>query len=76
MPDFSHLSSGKYLVSDLRDFEDDMEDLDETICALCGLSPAECPCYLHPPHDCGEEQCTCDVQCSCCELGFCSCEVS
>jgi hypothetical protein len=76
MKNMSHLSTGKYLISasELRDFTEDMEDLDETICALCGNPPDDCPCYVHPPHSCKEQECDCSLECSCCEVQICDCE--
>lgn len=70
MIDLSHLSNGKHVVSELRDFS---EDLDDTLCALCGKTPDKCPCYVHPPHSCLIDECDCGVECSCCELKVCDC---
>ena len=73
MNDLSHLKDKRYVTDTLRDFTEDMEDLDETICALCGLSPDMCPCYEHPPHSCEIEGCHCPILCSCCHVSICSC---
>jgi hypothetical protein len=73
MKDLTHLLFQKYVTDTLRDFTEDLEDLDETICALCGLSPDKCPCYKHPPHSCEDEECPCPILCSCCEVKICSC---
>lgn len=78
MYDLSHLSTDKYVVDKLRDFSEEL-DLDETICAICGLSPNECPCYVHPPHSCTYEDCDCacddpEITCSCCIVELCDCE--
>ena len=75
MEDFSHLRTNKFITDNPRDFTEDMEDLDETICALCGLSPDQCPCYVHPPHSCEESQCDCSLMCSCCQVEICDCTV-
>ena len=79
MNDLSHLSTDKYVVKELRDFSEDL-DLDETICALCGLTPDLCPCYIHPPHSCSYECCNCTCQetnliCSCCLISICDCDL-
>jgi hypothetical protein len=79
MNDLSHLSTDKYVVKELRDFTEDL-DLDETICALCGLTPDLCPCYIHPPHSCSHEGCNCACQeakliCSCCLISICDCDL-
>jgi len=75
MNNLEHLSTDKYiiLISELRDFSEDMEDLDDTLCAICGKSPDSCPCYVHPPHSCEVEECDCSVECSCCQVLICDC---
>lgn len=59
---------------ELRDFSQSLDDLDPTVCALCGKS-AECKCLVHPIHDCKETRCACGDGCPCCSIRLCSCEV-
>ena len=73
LPNLDHLTGDKYVINpdDLRDWS---EDMDETICAICGLS-SECECFEHPAHDCDDAECQCGPDCICCVFGDCSCGV-
>lgn len=70
-----HLLTNQYIIdeSELVLAYPDDEDCDETICALCGQTPTECPCYHHPPHDCRVHGCLRGEVYPCSAIKICQC---
>lgn len=69
------LYNGLCTVEHLNDLDDDTEeDLDETLCAVCGLSPDKCVCLDTQTAPSENRLCTCFVLCSCCPVSLCDCE--